>query len=244
MHSFVTSKISNILRTWKDNDPKNVEFYEPINDKTLKHKRVLLIASISIIVIKTLGIEVDSILGIKFTKINDVSEIAGIIFWVVLYELITFILSFWADIKSWDFKRSVFKSEEIIRANKNLTYHIWKISQSLSVHYKDISSLRALSHDLQAKNSELLSKMSYLTNSLDNIVGGAEFDRDTKTSLQESVNMFMKLISEIDSTKKILRLKKFITYIMDFLIPVVVAIFSILLSYSDGLSIISRVFGE
>ncbi len=118
MHSFVTSKISNILRTWKDNDPKNVEFYEPINDKTLKHKRVLLIASISIIVIKTLGIEVDSILGIKFTKINDVSEIAGIIFWVVLYELITFILSFWADIKSWDFKRSVFKSEEIIRANK------------------------------------------------------------------------------------------------------------------------------
>ncbi len=86
--------------------------------------------------------------------------------------------------------------------------------------------------------------MSYLTNSLDNIVGGAEFDRDTKTSLQESVNMFMKLISEIDSTKKILRLKKFITYIMDFLIPVVVAIFSILLSYSDGLSIISRVFGE
>jgi len=201
MHPFVTRKINNILRAWKENDPKTVEFYEPLNDKTLKHKRVLLIASISIIVIKTLGIEVDSILGIKFTKINDVSEIAGIIFWVVLYELITFSLSFWADIKSWDFKRSVFKSEEIIRANENLTHHIWKISQSLSVHYKDISSLRALSNGQQVQNRDLLSRISYLTNSLDNTIGGTEFDRDTKTSLQESVNTFMKLMLDRNNNR-------------------------------------------
>ncbi|WP_038882379.1 hypothetical protein [Vibrio jasicida] len=244
MHSFVVSKIRNILRVWKDNDPKVVEFYEPLSEKTLKHKRVLLIAGISTIVIKTLGIEVDSILGIKFTKINDVSEIAGIIFWVVCYELITFCLSFWADIKSWDFKRSVFKSEEIIQANENLTYHIWKIANAINIHYQDISRLRALSHSQKESHNELLSKMSYLANSLKCTVDGAEFDRETKSSLKESVNKFMKLISEIDSTKKVLRLKKVTTYVMDFSIPLFIAVCSILLSYSDGLNVLSRVFGE
>jgi hypothetical protein len=244
MQSFVLFKIRSILRVWKENDPKVVEFYEPLSDKTLKHKRVLLIAGISIIVIKTLGIEVDSILGIKFTKINDVSEIAGIVFWVVCYELITFCLSFWADIKSWDFKRSIFNSEEIIKVNEDLTYHIWKIANIIDIHYQNISKLSALSQSQKDCHNKLLSNMSYLADSLKSTVDSLESDRNTESSLKDSLSKFMKLIYEIDSTKKVLVLKKITTYVMDFSIPLFIAICSIYLSYVDGLNVLSRVFGE
>ena len=146
MLQIISERMLKLRNLWLENDPRVVEFYEPLNDKTMKHKKMLLLASSSIIVAFSLGVEITSFSGIKFEHLPDTNALIGVLFWISVYELMTFLISFYSDLKAWDFNRSVFNADKLLLANNNLIDHVFTVSKMLDIYADDFDKLRALAH--------------------------------------------------------------------------------------------------
>ena len=239
--SFYCKKLRRNLAIFSRNSPENVEFYEPLSEKSLKHKRALLVSSVGIIVVQSLGIEVQSVLGIKFTKVTNVSDVAGVLFWFMFYQSLTYTLSFWADIKVWNFKRSIFRLHDVLSANVDMHEQLYKTAQSLSVQYRSISTLRAISNGQTYDMDRVTTNLKSIANSLDNTLKGISGDSEIRMTLKQATDKINQCLNDLDTTPTILKLKLFVTFIMDYSIPLLLAIFSFFISYSDGLSVLMRV---
>lgn len=241
MYPFIVKKLQRNLFTFDGNSPEKLEFYEPLSEKSLKHKRALLVSAVGIIVVQSLGVEVQSLLGIKFTKVTDVSDISGLLFWFMIYQMITYSLSFWADIKVWNFKRSLFRLGDVLATNVNMHAEVYRLAKSLSAQYRDISALRALSNDQTEDIKKINVNFKLVIDGLEKTLEQGFGDSPSRMSLKKNIEKINKCLVDLDTTPTILKLKFFITFIMDYLIPLLLSLFSFFVSYLDGISVLSRI---
>lgn len=245
MFRIISDRMLKLRDFWIDNDPKTVEFYEPLSEKTMKHKKMLLLASSIVIVAFSLDVKITSFSGVKFEHMPDTNALVGVLFWVVLYEAITFTVSFYSDLKAWDFKRSIFNADKLLKANGYLIDHVRTISSLLELHSEDLSILRARAH---SDNSNLSYKEIQiclsLENSLSSILSNLKHSQFHEGSLDNSITSFITQVQEFNTTKSYLRSKKILTYILDFSIPVVIFLLALFMSYQDGVSIFRKIVGS
>ncbi|WP_305846318.1 hypothetical protein [Photobacterium kishitanii] len=242
MFRIISDRMLKLRDLWIDNHPKNIEFYEPLSEKTMKHKKMLLLASSVVIIAFSLGVKITSFSGIKFEHMPDTNALVGILFWVVLYEAIIFMVSFYSDLKAWDFKRSVFNADKLLQVTGYLIDHVRVISSLLELHSEDLSILRARANS-NISNSSINQLESYvsLEKSLSSILSNLKYSQFHGGSLDNSVTSFINQVQEFNTTKSYLRSKKLVTYILDFFIPVVIFMLALFMSYRDGVSVFWKI---
>jgi hypothetical protein len=240
MLQIISERMLKLRNLWLENDPRVVEFYEPLNDKTMKHKKMLLLASSSIIVAFSLGVEITSFSGIKFEHLPDTNALIGVLFWISVYELMTFLISFYSDLKAWDFNRSVFNADKLLLANNNLIDHVFTVSKMLDIYADDFDKLRALAHSEPSNVREYGDYLS-IKRTLESISENLNYSQFHDGSLSDSIKDFIGQVNEFNTTKSYLRSKKVITYIFDFIIPLIIFISASMMSYKDGISVLGKV---
>ncbi|WP_025628301.1 hypothetical protein [Vibrio parahaemolyticus] len=238
MLRILSDRILKLKKHWLEFSPRTVEFYEPLSDKTQKHKRMVLIISSIVVATYTLDLKITSFGGIQVNN-DEVSAIAlaGILFWVVLYETFNFTLSFYADLKAWDFKRSVFNADKLLGANGYLIQHMVQVSGALGVYANDLSEYRSKARLGTLKPSDI-PRLDLLVEALQAISNDIKYSRGLDGSLEKSITEFKQQVNDFNTTKSYLFLKKTVTYLLDFSIPLVMSLIAMILSYYDGSTVL------
>lgn len=97
-----------VYRDIQGNDPREVEFQEPLSDATRTVKRNLLVASFVALLISLMNLEVTGFLGLQTRHLVLGNELAqGLAAVVVIYLFVSFASRVYVDVSAWQFKREV-----------------------------------------------------------------------------------------------------------------------------------------
>lgn len=223
-----------------DNNIDDVVFQDPFQEETRKAKRNLVVASFGALLIATLELQVNGFLGIQTVTgaALGAAITKGLACITVLYFLASFAFSAFVDYSAWKFKRERYLVKPYLELISMLEAHVQATGEQVNNATHSITAL-SFEKEMQAEIE--------LQRSIRESLGQLNSIKDSMDSLHEEIRPLLAHWSKIvERTKRLtwrLRARFASLWILDILVPILLAGFAIWKTYSGLASIASKVAG-
>ncbi len=226
LENYMSQAREQIYKAIEDNELDKVLFSDPFSETTRRSKRNLLIASFSSILIATLGLEINSFVGLKATNPLGSDTTLGLAFFIVVYFFLSFTFQAYIDYVAWKFQRE----KQLTKPYLEL---ISFIEMQVSVTKEQIIKTKERLNGLSGESS-----MQGQVNDdgvFINVKRGLESIDANLSSSMEEINPLLTTWSEsiekMNALSTRLRVRLFSLWTLDIIFPLVISFSALYLSY-------------